>query len=1016
MKLALYPLVQQFQFRNGTNLVAGRIYVYYRGRTRLATIYKDQNGTIAQNPLTCDADGRAPCFVDSNYQYTIVVCDARGKELFSQDLDADNAININDALSGDSKLYIINSDGTISVNATSGDSWIQYDLGTFNKPLGVTEPLYWEKDDEEASIIGLHTDGLVSGVSADLTELSGKVNELSANKMDKSQSAEFYPSNNPSGFIGAEGLSEYQPVSGMTAYQEKGDYYSASNPSGFISDADLSVYAKKEELTAYQSAGDYYSASNPSGFINSDAISGMATTGFVAEVSADITAMIPTALTGDYLTKESADTLYQPIGDYVNQNELSNVSADITAMIPTAMTGDYLDKASADKLYYGIDNPSGFITGVDLTPYQTVTGMTAYQPVGNYQTAGDYQTAGNYYSASNPSGFITNDAITGLQPSGDYATNTQLCAVSSTITGMIPSGEYELCAGNGIELVDDPNAKTTTISVTAQGSDTISYSAKPTTDPIYASGNDLKNVNSIQGNSNLAIVPGAVLQVPEVITAANSNLIVKNAITATPSNLIVPNVISASTAYLEVPNVISAKPNYTLNVPGVITANSNGLFASGISAVNNPADGGFSANGISAGKQGPFIIQGSHESISSKNKAGFIFSSDDTNFNSATLTTAGSNNIVGMPSPMFEARNISGAGFSIEASGAKGYDESGNVVWDTNNPQVKNIISYGDTKTAQGGLSGNIILTTQPSTNASNLTSSPYVIMDAGQASYFAAYGPSAQTPTIKLKPDAITFDYAAGNSKTTVGYNDVKQELSGSSWTLTGSIQKRELEYDANTSAITAIAGSAIAGGGGALPEGVMVESAIGYNAVNEISGYNGSAIAQYGAEKQWLQHDDTLVHVANSAQYALGVNLSAVAQLLGIDETVLYNNLTGRPTAVGSYIDLSESPLNFTEIAIYLNGSEPTGSNNISNGYEKVPVEQLSSSNGLEFIKEFAGVVAGSTTTVHDMGCGYSGTSGTRWTKWYGYSCNVQNKNVDFSNNTHLNIWKVVGIGRKQ
>ena len=772
MKLALYPLVQQFQYRNGTNLVAGKIYVYYRGRTRLATIYKDQNGTIAQNPLTCDADGRAPCFVDSNYQYTIVVCDARGKELFSQDLDADNAININDALSGDSKLYIINSDGTISVNATSGDSWIQYDLGTFNKPLGVTEPLYWEKDDEEASIIGLHTDGLVSGVSADLTELSGKVNELSANKMDKSQSSEFYPSN---------------------------------NPSGFIADADLSVYAKKEELTAYQSAGDYYSASNPSGFINSDAISDMATTGFVADVSADITAMIPTALTGNYLTKESADTLYQPIGDYVNQNELSNVSADITAMIPTALTGNYLDKASADKLYYGIDNPSGFITGVDLTPYQTITGMTAYQ------------TAGNYYSASNPSGFITNDAITGLQPSGDYATNTQLCAVSSTITGMIPSGEYELCAGNGIELVDDPNAKTTTISVTAQGSNTISYSAKPTDNPIYAENNDLKNVDSIQGKSNLAIVPSGVLQVPEVITAANGNLTVTNAITAT-------------NGHLTVQNAISAVPNNTLYVPGVITSNQGGLTAYGLSAYANyglTANGltadarqsGFSANGISAGKQGPFIIQGSHESISSNNKAGFIFSSDDINFNSATLTTAGISNTVGMPAPKFEARNISGAGFSIEASGAKGYDESGNVVWDTNNPQVKNIISYGDTVTAQGGLNGNIILTTKPSTNASNLTSSPYVIMDAQQASYFAAYGPSAQTPTLKLVPGTITVGYEAGNAKTTVGYNDVKQELSGSSWTLTGSIQKRELEYDANTSAITAIAGSAIGGGGGELP-----------------------------------------------------------------------------------------------------------------------------------------------------------------------------------------------------
>jgi hypothetical protein len=72
-------------------------------------------------------------------------------------------------------------------------------------------------------------------------------------------------------------------------------------------------------------------------------------------------------------------------------------------------------------------------------------------------------------------------------------------------------------------------------------------------------------------------------------------------------------------------------------------------------------------------------------------------------------------------------------------------------------------------------------------------------------------------------------------------------------------------------------------------VPEGVMVESACEYNAVNEISAYNGSAIAQYGAEKQWLVHDDTLVHASNSAQYALGVNLSAVAQLLGVSGPVL-------------------------------------------------------------------------------------------------------------------------------
>ena len=111
----------------------------------------------------------------------------------------------------------------------------------------------------------------------------------------------------------------------------------------------------------------------------------------------------------------------------------------------------------------------------------------------------------------------------------------------------------------------------------------------------------------------------------------------------------------------------------------------------------------------------------------------------------------------------------------------------------------------------------------------------------------------------------------------------------------------------------ITAISGVELSAGGD-VPEGVMVESGLEYNAVNEISAYNGSAIAQYGAEKQWLVHDDTLVHAANSAQYALGVNLSAVAQLLGIDETVLLNNPYVNATTTA--FTVSEPLSNFKKI----------------------------------------------------------------------------------------------------
>ena len=798
MRLALYPLVQQFQYRNGTNLVAGKIYIYYRGRTRLATIYKDQNGTIAQNPLTCDADGRAPCFVDTNYQYTIVVCDARGKELFSQDLDADNAININNALSGDSKLYIINSDGTISVNATSGDTWIQYDLGTFNKPLGVIEPLYWEQDDEEASIIGLHTEGLVSGISADFTELSAKVDELSGDvsylsgasdylsgvveqKMDKSMSSDFYPSDNPSGFIGDEGLSNYQPVSGMTAYQEKGEYYSASNPSGFI---------------------------------NSDAISDMATTGFVADISADITAMIPTALTGDYLTKESADTLYQPTGDYLvpeditgkqdtltfdyttadeisgingsalygqgggitgdyelsagegisivndpiaektvisvsgdyaTNTDLQTVSGEITAMIPTALTGEYLDKASADTLYYGIDNPSGFITGVDLTPYQTVEGMTAYQPVGNYQTAGDY------YSASNPSGFLVPDDITGkqditgmtaYQTAGDYATNTQLSEVSSSITAMIPTGEFELCAGSGIELVDDPNAKTTTISVTAQGG----------------------------------------------------------------------------------------------------------------------------------------------------------------------------------------------------------------------NPEVEaEVIAH------------------------------------------------SADWNTVSDKLDTTAFSDVSGSFLT-------------AHQSLDGYLQNTDLEISDNK--ITGISGVPLAAGGD-VPEGVMVESGIEYNSQGYINGYNGSAVATIDQERQWFTHDDTLCHVSNSAQYALGVNMSAIsadlARMMGVDETVIYEDFSkiGADPQQGHTIQVSEPASAFTKVRIYgaRFGSDVTGTTTRAYSYQEFPA-YISGKPVSVF--NIDGYFYTNVTSQWVCRGFYQGVNTTTWTAQSGVQETLDGSTKDASR-FYWNAYKIVGIGRK-
>ena len=124
---------------------------------------------------------------------------------------------------------------------------------------------------------------------------------------------------------------------------------------------------------------------------------------------------------------------------------------------------------------------------------------------------------------------------------------------------------------------------------------------------------------------------------------------------------------------------------------------------------------------------------------------------------------------------------------------------------------------------------------------------------------------------------------------------------VSGSFLTAVPDTYLQNTDLSTTDGKVTAISGIPLSAGGD-VPEGVLSESGLEYNAVNEISAYNGSAIAQYGAEKQWLQHDDTIVHVANSAQYAFGVNISAVAQLLGVDETVLWENSTGTYCISGS------------------------------------------------------------------------------------------------------------------
>ena len=95
-------------------------------------------------------------------------------------------------------------------------------------------------------------------------------------------------------------------------------------------------------------------------------------------------------------------TAYQLSGEYYSASNPSGFITGVdlsdyatTAYVDSSVSGKLDASASSD--FYSTSNPSGFITGVDLSNYATtgyvdssvsgkqdVSGMTAYQPVGTY--------------------------------------------------------------------------------------------------------------------------------------------------------------------------------------------------------------------------------------------------------------------------------------------------------------------------------------------------------------------------------------------------------------------------------------------------------------------------------------------------------------------------------------------------------------------------------------------------------------------------------------------------------
>lgn len=194
-----------------------------------------------------------------------------------------------------------------------------------------------------------------------------------------SASGQFAPSGN---YLDASASSMFQP-SGSYVYESAYSSFS-SNVTNNITSLSSTVSGMSSNMSAYLPLSGLQGDGTSITAIEGSAIGGTATGGKtysgIAPIVVDNTADT-IGIQQLTLTVDSSMTSY-----YSGDSAVLGVN---TTAIGSSIASGKLD-ASASSLFYSTSNPSGFITGVDLTPYQTTAGMTAYQPAGNYQPSGDY--------------------------------------------------------------------------------------------------------------------------------------------------------------------------------------------------------------------------------------------------------------------------------------------------------------------------------------------------------------------------------------------------------------------------------------------------------------------------------------------------------------------------------------------------------------------------------------------------------------------------------------------------
>ena len=461
----LFALETQFQTKDGRNNTGGWLKVFLAATDDPATTYSDYNGTRNPEKIVLDDDGRALVICDKSKAYRLEVYSIDGTLLWTEE----PVYCSGTGGGGVSITKVVSTDGSISVDKNVAGSTTTYDLGIAPSSDEFLEWIKCSEKDCGATWYPVFQDGSMEteagkGIKVHKGHLYHFTNSFT---VDPDGTGVNYDTFRVAMYCGDNIVDEHDfdidsslndPVlcefsRDVVPSEDTHVYFKLTIPATCKASGEVQCHRIYSGINAVPDtcatkqwvSGSFQPLSGMSAYVNYSSIDN--------NDMGQVTGINGSAIAGG-LDSASVSSIASSVASAYTESAFSSLSSKadssaLSAYQPVSAMGGYATTAYVDGMvsgkldrsafnsgdFYPTSNPSGFITGVDLSDYAT-TGFVESAVSGKLDTSAfasasaGFAPAGDYAFNSSLSSYLPASASGAFQPSGDYAFNS---AVSSKL-------------------------------------------------------------------------------------------------------------------------------------------------------------------------------------------------------------------------------------------------------------------------------------------------------------------------------------------------------------------------------------------------------------------------------------------------------------------------------------------------------------------------------------------------------------------------------------------------------